>query len=296
MIAEAKPAVAGIEVGIHSLSRAEYELIPAMNHSTLKHFDRTLAEARYYMTHPAAPTAAMELGTALHAALLEPSRFLEDYVVPIKVDRRTTAGKEAWAAFEAANKGKEYLDHDDWMSCIAMRDSLASDLHAHVMAMFKGDGRAARNEVSVVWEDHDTGLPCKALIDRVVSWQPNTLVIDLKKTTDLSVSAFSKAVHKFSYHTQAAWYLDGLAALDMHQGREPVPRDFRFIAFSDQPPYLIRVFSLTERCLLQARDQNRERLRKYASAMATDSWPGYMDGVTEIDLPRYAQDIDVIEV
>ncbi len=56
---------------------------------------------------PMTPSDAMKLGTAVHTGLLEPELWDSVLCAP-KVDRRTKAGKEAWAAFQAdADEGPE---------------------------------------------------------------------------------------------------------------------------------------------------------------------------------------------
>ena len=58
---------------------------------------------RHRLDHPLEPTAAMQLGTAVHMLVLEPARFAEVYTVA-DFDARTTAGKAAKAEAEAAGK------------------------------------------------------------------------------------------------------------------------------------------------------------------------------------------------
>jgi hypothetical protein len=59
----------------------------------------------------------MKLGTATHCAILEPERFNSEYVaMPEGIDRRTTAGKQAYADLLAS--GAEILAADD----MAQRD------------------------------------------------------------------------------------------------------------------------------------------------------------------------------
>ena len=58
----------------------QYRLWPAANYSSIKEFDSTPLHAYQHLIDPPAPTPAMELGTALHTAILEPERFSERYV------------------------------------------------------------------------------------------------------------------------------------------------------------------------------------------------------------------------
>jgi hypothetical protein len=49
---------------------------------------------------PVQPTDAMKQGSLVDCLITEPQNFDRKYVVAPKVDRRTKAGKEAWAACE----------------------------------------------------------------------------------------------------------------------------------------------------------------------------------------------------
>jgi len=59
------------EFGLHpNTPEAEYRLWPAANYSTLKEFQYTPLHVYQALTDPAAPTPAMDFGTAIHTAIL----------------------------------------------------------------------------------------------------------------------------------------------------------------------------------------------------------------------------------
>jgi exodeoxyribonuclease VIII len=60
------------------------------------------------------PTPAMRIGSAVHTHVLELDKWDTEYTVaPDGLDRRTKAGKEAWAAFEAESaNGRTVLSRD----------------------------------------------------------------------------------------------------------------------------------------------------------------------------------------
>jgi len=99
--------------GLHrDVSYDDYAQWPAVRSSDLKLFARTPAHARYAMTHPE-QTSAMILGSATHCAILEPHEFAMRYVEAPKLDRRTNAGKAAWAQFLAEDADRIALDPDE---------------------------------------------------------------------------------------------------------------------------------------------------------------------------------------
>jgi exodeoxyribonuclease VIII len=108
------------------------------------------------MIHPPQPTAAMDFGTALHCAVLEPIRFSKEYIAAPKVDRRTKEGKATWAAFEADNADKSVMDADDFLTVQRMRESAWA--HPIAKQLLSGQGH---NEVGAVWVNEETGITCK---------------------------------------------------------------------------------------------------------------------------------------
>jgi PDDEXK-like domain of unknown function (DUF3799) len=267
-----------IRDGIHpNTSRADYESIQAVNYSLLKHFARSPAHAREYMLHPLEPTPAMDEGTALHCAILEPKRFATDYVVAPQCDRRTTAGKNAWKEFEEENHGKAYLSADDAEGVKAMTDSaFANETVSNLLSS------PGRQEVAVVWTDKQTGLRCKALIDRVTHFAGWTVIVDLKKCRDAAPWSFGAQVARLAYHEQAAYYLDGLSAL------AAANRRFFWVAIEDERPYAVAVYEATDEILDQGRLLYREHLAAYKQCVESNVWPGYPNGVQPLRLPRWA--------
>ena len=257
-------------------SRAEYESITGVNQSLLKWFRRTPAHAKQEMEMPSAPTDSMELGSAIHCAILEPTRFAKEYVIAPKVDRRTTIGKNAWADFEANNIGKEHISAADAEIIRGMQESVYAHPEVKLFMAAKGS-----NELGVVWTDKKTGLRCKGLIDRINQWTGWTVVVDFKSCTSAAQWDFEKAVAKYGYHLQAAAYLEGLNAL------APMERRFLFVAIEKKPPYCCAIYELDEPSLRTGQILFREYLDQYANCMKTGVWPGYRQSVMQIQIPRY---------
>lgn len=256
--------------------REQYEQVEAVNQSTLKLFSRTPAHARYAMLHKPAPSAAMELGTATHAAILEPDTVFERFAVAPKCDRRTKAGKDQWTEFEALNRGKILLKQDEWDQIAGMRGAVME--HATARELVKGKGQ---NELMAVAKDPDTGEVLKALMDRVTAFQGWTVVVDLKTCEDASEWAFSRDCAKYEYHIQAAFYLDVLNAIAAHDRR------FWFVAIEKSPPFELAVYELDEDSLQQGRMEYRDRLAKFIECKKSGDWPGYGTGVFPLRLPEW---------
>lgn len=255
--------------GIHRDVPAEtYHEWDAISASKLKKLADCPAMLKYEMDHPQTQTDAMRIGSAVHDAILLPDRFAAKYVESPKCDKRTTAGKEAWAAFIAEHAGKQVLDADDMAICKGIRESLLADETARGLLVGRGG-----NEVSIVWDHKATGLRCKSRIDRATEYQGTSCHVDIKTTTDANPDAFRWEVRKYRYHLQAAFYLDGCEAL---RGGK---RRFIFIAVEKMPPYLCSVCELDEdgnSISIQAgRDLYRPLLEKYQTCRESGVWPSY---------------------
>jgi len=169
----------------------------------------------------------MRIGTLTHLAVLEPDRFDSECVVMPTMDRRTKAGKEAWAAAEA--DGKKLLKPDELDQIDRMHQSLLS--HPGARKALKSAGKA---EQSIFAVDPATGLEMKCRPDYLTD---SGWVIDLKTTTDASVESFTKSTANFRYHVQAAWYLHVIQTATGER-----PKGFVFLAVEKTAPYAVQVF------------------------------------------------------
>ena len=264
------------------LSLSQYLAIDAAHHSVLRKFNRSAAHAQHEILHPPEPTSAQELGTATHMALLEPERFRHDYAEMPKVDRRTKAGKDAWAEFERAHPGATVISDEDAQHIRGMQGAV----EAHPLAVQALRTSPGISEVTFVWERKADGLitPCKGRLDRFCKIAGRSVVVDLKTTPDASPRGFARAAANWGYHSQAAFYLDGLGALS---GAE---RAYWIVAVEKESPYGVSVFELDEPSLEQGRREYQRWLWLYREAVASGVWPAYDSGLQSLSIPRWAFD------
>ena len=269
--------------GIHTgISFEDYCHIEALNHSTLKLWERTPAHARYDMTHPQETTTALRMGDACHVAILEPKRFKKEYARSPKFDMRTNKGKAAAAAW-----GSEYPDYAallpaEYDSACGMRDSVWA--HPLASEMLKGKGQT---ELTVVWIDPDSELLCKGRIDRLTSYLGWTVVLDLKTAQSASIDDFARACVKYGYHSQAAFYLDGLNALAAHERR------FIHLVVENRPPYLVRLLELDDSAIAEGRARYRAAMQTYKDATESGEYPGFVVGIEAFDLPGWSYEFTI---
>lgn len=282
-------APAPSEPGLYrGLSSEDYSAIRAVRHSVLSKFRRTPAHALEEMRRPSLSTRPQALGTAVHTALLEPDAFLQRYALAPKCDRRTKAGKSDWEAFQAAHPRAEPLDEDDWNRVMAIRDSvLRHPVARGLLAESQGI-----SEATIVWRDEETGVLCKVRPDRISNYAltneltnevRGSCAIDLKTThDDASPREWERTVARYSYHSQAAMYLEGANAIS------PRPRAWVWIVVETAPPYAVAVYEIEQAALVQGQEEFRAALDKYAQCQRTGVWPAYDQSVQIAGLPSWA--------
>lgn len=244
----------------YTMSNEDYHANPALSKSTLDLIAKDPALVEWSRKAPRLPSPTLEIGTAVHTALLEPQHFASRYAVAPEVDKRTKDGKAAWEEFEmdARLMGKHVLSADEYAKIPAMRDSV----HAHPTArsLLQGEGVA---EASLFWTDPATGLACRCRPDFWLTGE--NVFVDVKTTGDME--RFGQSVIDYRYHVQQAFYSDGFAAL--HDG-ERLER-FVFVVVSTAVSagrYPVRVFELTKTDVEIGRHLYRQDLQRYEKYLA----------------------------
>jgi hypothetical protein len=256
---------------------AEYHAWNAASNSRLNLLKRSPAHLKAELDNPSPDTDAFRLGRATHAAILEPDIFERIYMRAPELDRRTKAGKEAWAALQAEHGLDTILKPDEYDLCIAMRDSVRRRVSAVGLLGGKGDC-----ELSAVWVDEKSGVLCKGRADRVSYDLDGGTVVDVKTTTDAGRFAFERSIFNFGYHRQAAFYLRGFNAVNV-----PV-RHFTIIAVEKKPPHEVGIYRLVDSAIEAGAEQINDLLAQYQQCVGSGVWPGYPDEILDIALPTWA--------
>ncbi len=304
---------------------------PAASNSTLGRMRRSPAHCKVYMDEGLQPTASMKLGSLVHTLILESHLFKERYyvasegdpsaprksavveivslmqadddtvkfVTPPDINKRTKAGKEEFAEFEAKCErenltiiseadllvaknyhdylfligNKEVINQDTLDKAIAMAEQVknhpsASKLLAHGTA-----------EQSIFWHDKEADYPCKARIDFESDMG---YLVDLKTSRDASKAEFARSIAKFGYHRQNAMYRDGYI-----EATGKTPKGFIFIVVESEPPYSVGVYSLDPEGVEIGQAEYKHLLAEFAECQKEDNWPAYSDQVETIELPRW---------
>lgn len=269
------------EPGVYDLTDEAYHADPVPGGSLSSTGARKLlppncpARFRWEQDHPTRYKKTFDLGHAAHRLVLGAGPDL------VRIDAeewRSNAVKEQVAAVRGA--GGVPLKPSEYEQVHGMADAIRR--HPVAAALF--DPAHGQPEQSLFWVDDESGVWCRARLD----WQPSPrngrlIVPDLKTTVSADPDHIQKAVHGYSYHQQAAFYVDGVKALGLAD--DPA---FVFVFVEKAPPYLITVVQLDPVAEQIGRERNRRAIDVFRRCTETGHWPGYTDDIALIGLPSYA--------
>jgi hypothetical protein len=216
-------------------------------------------------------TRAMDLGTLIHSAILEPNIPLEDIaaVSPFP-DFRTKAAQE-WKA-DQREMGKMIATEEDIRTASGCEQVFSEDYAQRF-------GVGYKSEVAVFAEIGATQI--KGMIDLV----PDNLdlLVDLKTTARIgSLREITNTIINRGYHWQAALYLDLWNAASGEARNRFV---ICFIEVSE--PYESAWVEVSPELIEVGRAGYMNALAKWQSCVAIDVWPRQHEGITTIEKPAY---------
>jgi exodeoxyribonuclease VIII len=248
------------------LSNDDYHRSDGISKSGLDLILRSPAHYRFAEKREA--TRAMEIGTALHCAILEPERFASEYMLLRNcTDRRASEYKEAVKVWGA----ERVLTGAEAARVAGMQESVRNNPHLSMLA------EPGRCELSVFATDPETGIVVRCRFDKLTD---DGLAIDLKKTQD--IRDFAKSVANYGYHMQAAFYSD---VWEWATGG-PLA-GFVFAAVEEQMPHASAPITLDAEALDIGRMLYRRALNEYAECLNTGEWPGIAMPPAELQLPGW---------
>jgi len=247
-----------------------------LSNSLLQEMKRSPLHAYHAMSAPSDdPTPAMQLGTAVHAAILQPDFFSSNFVALPKVDKRTKAGLGELTRFMHEHTGKRFLSPADFARCNAMRDAALQVQKIRDFLGGEGDF-----ELSFVWRD-PSELLFKGRADRV-SWEyAGGTIVDIKTCPDARRDAFERKIFSLGYHNQGALYAEGLLALGMSI------KHYTIIAIESEAPHGIAIYRIRDEVLAAAHKENQKLKHRFEECMKSNCWPSYGERVVDIGLPQW---------
>jgi hypothetical protein len=240
----------------HTISM-NYHDWPQLSAGLLTYADISPAHYLSAKGSPMIPTPAMTFGTAVHRILESEDAFVDEYTMkPVGMDRRTKAGKEAYAEFESESNGKTIMDREDWERVWRIHEAYQHCPDPIIQLVRDSTGI---NECPIVFMNEATGMACRCKPDRLIEvadgtaneflanefpslFNPihNRIVVDFKTTSKVPTARNfkwnleGKANGGFGYGLAAAHYLDGTKA-----------DAFLWIVLETSPPFTVTRFLLS---------------------------------------------------
>ncbi len=259
------------------MTEKEYRAHPSISRSQLFKIAESPEKFKYYEENPEPATPALTFGQLFHAMVLQPEQVDIQFAKAPEVDRRTKAGKEAFADFEEKAQGKIVLSPDFFKQSKAMCDALKKN--TLVEKLLKGE-----KEKAFFWTDELTGESCKCRVDCLTEVGGQIVIVDLKTTENAETESFMRSAIRYGYDFQAAMYCKGV---EVNNGKKPL---FVFIAIEKKPPYAINILQADELVIQRGYDIFRELLGIYHFCKKNNNWYGYMGAdniINNLALPSY---------
>lgn len=277
-------ALAGL---VYDMDDATYHARPELSSTGVR---RLLDSPRRFQWEQEHRTEKREydVGHALHSKVLGVGSpivtYPDEHLTP-SGNPSTKAATVAWVAEQRA-QGLVPIARAD-----ADRiDAMAEAVLAHKAARDVLE-RPGHSEVSAFAVDPETGVECRARLDRLA----DGLSVDVKTTSgSASPTGFAREAARYGYPIQDAHYTD---VLEWITGERP---PMAFVVVEKAPPHLVAVHYFDEITRMVARDLAAQARVTYAECVATDTWPGYSDEPYITQVPGWwldqAEGDDDIEV
>lgn len=252
------------------MTEKEYRTAQGISKSSLFKIADSPEKFKYYMEHPEEPTPSLIFGQLFHKMALQPEELLNDFVVCPAVDRRTKAGKEAYAEFEKTAGDKTIVTEDMMNLAAEMCTALRENNFAQKLL-------SGEIEKPFFWTDELTQEQCKCRADVVTSIGDIDVIVDLKSTDNAKTDVFMRSAVNYGYDVQAAMYKDGVEKCTQKK------YIFVFVAIEKKPPYSINIMKADDVFIQHGYDMFRELIGIYHDCKTTNNWYGYMGKFEQIN-------------
>ena len=232
------------------------------------------------------PTAAMRFGTLVHALVLAPETFADEFALAGSIDRRTNAGKADYAALAAS--GKLVVSGEAYRAALEIVRAIKR--HPVAGGLFKG----GEPEKILAMEREPHRLPLKGRPDWL---SPQPAIVEFKTATDASREGFLRAVYRHGYHLSAAYYR---MLVGRTTGTPEADIPHTFVVAETERPHAVAVYSTSERLLAEGRELWETALARFDECWINRDWPSYpvetLDPATASGGPRFAVEDGEVEL
>lgn len=263
----------------------EYRTIPGLSSTGIKEMLKSPAHYQWARTHRR-ERVAFDVGHAAHAKILGVGLgiivYPDEHLTP-SGNVSEKAATKAWAKEQRA-AGLVPIAPDQLNAVDAMAEAVAR----HPLAGKLIGSGAGNPEVSLLWDDAETGVRCKGRIDYL---HDGPVAVDLKTCRSADPRRFGSTAASYGYAEQAMHYLAGLKAT-----RGDTDAVFYQVLVETEAPHHVAVVQLDETFRAIAEDRVRQAIDTYAECAQTGEWPSYPQIIHPVAAPAWYGDDEAEEV
>ena len=233
-----------------------------LSYSSLKQFARSPIHYIQYLNEKFEPTDSMVLGSVVDCLLLTPDEFENKYLVIPKIDRRSKAGKEAYAEAQsrAAENNLTIVSEVQYNTAQIMVDQVSNNPEAK--AILNG---TTETQKKIEWKHKE--LPFVGYLDGAGEFHDGKkFIFDLKTTSDASLDAYTKQLINLKYDLQIAMYY---IAYQRQHFQQPLAYH---IVVENKAPYSCNVFKLSDTVLEAGKRVYDSLCDKFKECMEDENW------------------------
>lgn len=243
--------------------------------SDLKKSPKLFRDYHVTQTRKFDPTQAMRFGSLVHCLSLEYDEFKERYaIVPEGIDRRTTAGKKAWAEF--VSSGKEPVKAEDYGRAMSCVEALAAHDTFGEHLIYRNPGALRETRIDFEWDGEPTRCkPDLLLFDEAVIW-------DIKTSRNASPKRFSRSASELGYFRQSEFYCEA--------AKQKFGKEFRFLfaVVETEYPFHTAVYEPSRDDRMKARQELNELILQLRFRRETKNWlHPWETGIIPLEMPKY---------
>ena len=213
-----------------------------------------------------------DLGTLIHALVLEPHRKHGLIAEIDAADYKTKAAQEARDAAREAGKIPVLPKH------LKQAEGAVQAVRNHpVAAALLAEGEA---EQSWFAKDRATGLYLKCRPD---FFTRKRIIVDIKSVASAAPDFLQRRVYDGRWFQQAPWYCDVVERVD---GKPAA--GYCWLVVEQKPPHSVVIRRPPDTVLMHGHRLNQQAIATMARCVATDQWPSWSDTIEDLSLPSYA--------
>ena len=242
-----------------------------LSFSSLKAFSRSPLAFLDYKLGPRKETAAMNFGTLVHRAILEPEKYEQTTLI---WDGRRAGNK--YLDFKEENADKDILTPKEAMDIRLIASRVLDHPYAGPMVR-----QCTQFEKPFTIEQ--CGVPHRGIIDGIGEW----FILDLKTTQNVSHRSLQRTIYDFKYYMQAAIYQRATEIMGLDCS------SYFVLAVESGAPHHVQVVELEPHYIARGHLEWERMLKSWKawdgkSAHGHDGEDGWM-----MDAPSYAPAMDL---